>query len=175
MKTFLLFFEPRGRLQGGAHDIVAACKSKEQVSLKSLDIDLENPKNIYAIIGKRIRAFRKALCITQEELAYKAGMTRVTLQNIESARHKTPLDKMIRIADVLNFDLRSFFPENKLNGDIDQSVAEIKMGKVKDWCNEINFQLNGMVFDKSVQDHHRTGITYGEYRKLLKIIDNHGE
>lgn len=65
---------------------------------------LSNTKEFYLAAGARIREAR-GKSITQEQLAKAAGLSRVSVVNIEAGRQKLLLHHAIVIADVLGMSL----------------------------------------------------------------------
>ncbi|MCM1244490.1 MAG: helix-turn-helix domain-containing protein [Roseburia sp.] len=56
----------------------------------------------YYEIGQRIRRYRKALNLSQEQLAEKAGISVTHMSHIETGNTKMSLSALVRIADVLS-------------------------------------------------------------------------
>jgi transcriptional regulator with XRE-family HTH domain len=57
-------------------------------------------------IGRQIADSRRALRLTQEELARRAGVTRQTVSNIETARNpEAGLTTLLRLLHALDLDL----------------------------------------------------------------------
>ena len=59
-------------------------------------------QRLYWEIGFRVRVAREVVGLTQEELAERLGMSRVSITNLELGRQRTPLDTLYRVARVLN-------------------------------------------------------------------------
>lgn len=59
----------------------------------------------YKKIGKRIRAERKKLSLTQEQLAEKADMNASHLSHIETGQTKLSLPTIVMIANALNISV----------------------------------------------------------------------
>ena len=55
----------------------------------------------YSMIGKRIRRFRIAKNITQEELAFQIGTSAAYVCNIELGKKKASLNKLCEISEIL--------------------------------------------------------------------------
>ena len=55
----------------------------------------------YVGIGKRIRFFREHKGFTQEQLAYAINTSAAYISNIERAKKKPSLEKIVQIAEVL--------------------------------------------------------------------------
>jgi len=68
-------------------------------------------KNIYEVIGKRIRDERKKLSLTQEELASQARIGTKFLSSIERCATKPSLDTFIKIAGALGVTCDSLMKE----------------------------------------------------------------
>jgi transcriptional regulator with XRE-family HTH domain len=66
-------------------------------------------KNIYALVGARIRDERKARKMTLEELASTAGMNTSFLHSVETAKKKLSLNMAQKIADALAIPVSSLF------------------------------------------------------------------
>lgn len=58
-------------------------------------------------IGDRVRAAREYADLTQEELGYRTGITRLTVQRIESGATDARIGWLLRIARHLNVSLNS--------------------------------------------------------------------
>lgn len=56
----------------------------------------------HQMLGMRIRLMRETLGVTQEDLAKKVGMTRVSVTNIETGRQRFLLDGVENFARALN-------------------------------------------------------------------------
>ena len=59
-------------------------------------------------LAKRVKELRKANCFTQDDLAYRAGIGRSTLGNIETAQNDVTLTKVNQIAKAFNLSLAEF-------------------------------------------------------------------
>lgn len=64
----------------------------------------ERERALYAGIGKRVRAARKAAGLTQGEVAECVGLTRTAINNLEQGRAATPLIRLLDIAEWLDTD-----------------------------------------------------------------------
>lgn len=61
-----------------------------------------------AAVGSRVRGLRLEQKLTQKKLAKKAGLSRLSVMNLEAGRYKNPkLSTLIRIARALGLDLTS--------------------------------------------------------------------
>jgi len=70
----------------------------------ALAMDFSNTKEFYAAAGARIKEAR-GKSITQEQLAKAAGISRVSMVNIEAGRQKLLLHHALVIADALGLSL----------------------------------------------------------------------
>lgn len=57
---------------------------------------------IYAMFGNRVRALREEKRFTQEELARRVDLSRVSITNIERGRHRVLLHQVVEIAEALD-------------------------------------------------------------------------
>lgn len=56
-------------------------------------------------LGERIRLAREHADLTQERLAEMAGLTRVSISNIETGTHSPTVDRLMMIADAVRVPL----------------------------------------------------------------------
>lgn len=59
-------------------------------------------------LAKRIKELRKLNNFTQDELAFRAGIGRSTLGNIETAQNDVTFSKVNKIASAFNLSLSEF-------------------------------------------------------------------
>ncbi len=70
--------------------------------------------NIYNVIGKNIKKYRKIKGLKQRELAERLYLSESFIAKLESKTHQTiSIDTLEEIAEVLGCDIRDFF--NKQN------------------------------------------------------------
>lgn len=68
--------------------------------------------NIYNVIGKNIKKYRKLKGITQRELAERLLLSDSFIGKLESITYQTiSIDTLEQIAAVLETDIRNFFDE----------------------------------------------------------------
>src|SRR6266536_483215 len=72
-----------------------------------------NSLQIYQAVGERIRAERKRLKITQDELASEVGLTRTSITNLEKGKQKLLLHTLVQIADYLGTSPARLLPVSK--------------------------------------------------------------
>lgn len=70
---------------------------------------MSKPSQVHQKIANRIRDIRKEKGITQEDLAFKAGVNRAYIGYIERGERKPSVDILAKIAKVLHVDLKSLF------------------------------------------------------------------
>ena len=64
-------------------------------------------------IGAQIKRLRERHGWTQAALAEKVGLHRVSLAHLERGAKRPSLDMLEKLADVLNIDVRDFFPPKR--------------------------------------------------------------
>ena len=65
-------------------------------------------KELLLKLAKRIKELRKINNFTQDDLAFKAGIGRSTLGNIETASNDITFTKLNKIANAFNMSLSEF-------------------------------------------------------------------
>lgn len=71
-------------------------------------------KNIYTIIGKNIKKYRKTSGLTQEQLALKTNLSYGFIKNLEAKNvHATiSIETLELIAECLNVKISNFFEDD---------------------------------------------------------------
>lgn len=78
--------------------------------MKGVTVDMKEKENIYNIIGKNIKKYRKEKGWTQRELAEKLLLSDSFIGKLESVTHQTiSIDTLEQIANILDTDIRNFF------------------------------------------------------------------
>lgn len=78
--------------------------------MKGVTVDMKEKENIYNIIGKNIKKYRKKKGWTQRELAEKLLLSDSFIGKLESVTHQTiSIDTLEQIANILDTDIRNFF------------------------------------------------------------------
>jgi transcriptional regulator with XRE-family HTH domain len=96
---------------------------------------------LYESIGEQIRTLRKKSRFSQEQLAQKLRLSRVSIVNIEKGRQHPSIHLLIDISRVLNTPLSTF-----LNDDVLKSNSNsVKLSKIK---KQISKQSNHKDQDK---------------------------
>lgn len=70
---------------------------------------MKSNSNILIKFGKNVRDLRKAKELSQEELAYKAGLHRTYIGMIERAEKNITLVNIKKLANALNVELKVLF------------------------------------------------------------------
>lgn len=74
--------------------------------------DTMKNKDIYNIVGKNIKKYRKSNNLTQRQLAEKLLLSESFIAKLESITHQTiSLDTIEQIAHVLNVDIKNLFDD----------------------------------------------------------------
>ena len=74
------------------------------------------PQPLDRQVGARIRAKRKVLRITQQDLAARIGVTFQQLQKYEKGRNRIGASRLQRVAEVLDVPVSYFFDEWHVRG-----------------------------------------------------------
>ena len=61
-------------------------------------------------LGKRIQKKRKEIGYTQEDVAYKVGISRAYMGYIEQGRYAPSLEVLEKIAKILNIKVKDLMP-----------------------------------------------------------------
>jgi transcriptional regulator with XRE-family HTH domain len=73
-----------------------------------------SPGNVATLVdqhvGRRIRGKRRALGLSEENLATELGVKTVQIAAYERAMERVPSDHLIRISEILDVPLSYFFP-----------------------------------------------------------------
>lgn len=72
-------------------------------------IIMKDNSTILTDFGKRVKFFRNELKISQEELAYRAGLHRTYVGMIERAEKNLTLTNIEKIAKALNINIKDLF------------------------------------------------------------------
>lgn len=76
-------------------------------------MSLKKQTDIYNIIGKNIKKYRKAKGLKQRELAEALYLSDSFIAKLESITHQTiSIDTLEEIANVLECDIRDFFDKS---------------------------------------------------------------
>jgi len=94
----------------------------------------QKPDPLAAKIGSRIRALREAQVITQEKLAYEAGLkSKGHLSGIEKGLVRPTVETLALLAERLGVDLLDLvtFPEQSLRQRLVDLTRHLKVGTVR--------------------------------------------
>lgn len=82
-----------------------------------------NEYAIYSALGEAVAIRRKAMRLTQAQVAAKVGMSRASVANIESGRQKVLLHQVYLFAEALKLpSIMSLVPKALLRGESDLAV-----------------------------------------------------
>jgi len=68
-------------------------------------------QDLYEIVGRRVREARKAVKLTQEDLAARVNLTRTSVTNIEKGRQKLLLHTLFELAAELKVPVTQLMPD----------------------------------------------------------------
>lgn len=78
-----------------------------------------------------LRSLRKAAGLTQEKLAKAAGISKASLQSYEIGRYAPHLERLLKLAECLGYDLSSSLNYKKYHGQLGLSLSSKLQGKDK--------------------------------------------
>ena len=82
-----------------------------------------NEWSIYPALGEAVATRRKAMRLTQAQVATKVGISRASIANIESGRQKVLLHQVYLLAEALKLpSIMSLLPKSLLRSDGDLDV-----------------------------------------------------
>lgn len=95
------------------------------MGVKNVDIELN-----YVDLGRKIRKYRKAANMTQEQLADRIGMATSNISHIERATTQVSLQALVRIANTLNVSIDQLLCDSLSMADsyLDKDIAQILEG-----------------------------------------------
>lgn len=67
---------------------------------------------LYKRLGASIKARRRALRLTQQQLATQLGISRGSLANVETGRQRVLVHQLYKLAEQLNVGLQELLPES---------------------------------------------------------------
>ena len=89
----------------------------------------ENNKILDKYVGHKIKERRKAIGLTQVELADMLGLSHQQVQRYESGENTVSISRMLEIADSLNIKLDYFYENAPLSRNIGQKIASSTITK----------------------------------------------
>lgn len=82
-----------------------------------------NEWSIYSALGEAVAIRRKAMSLTQAQVAAKVGISRASVANIESGRQKVLLHQVYLLAEALKLpSIMALLPKSLLRGESDLAV-----------------------------------------------------
>jgi len=131
-------------------------------------------ENFY--LPNRILIARRESNLTQEDLAQKIGISRVSVLNYESGKRKVPADVLYKIAEAVGKPLSFFHPPQGLNQESASNVIQINVILTKvpviTWSQANNFSLAGYQEIASASAQHVFTTTKGSHMFALTISGN---
>lgn len=105
----------------------------------------------YYEIGQRIRKYRKALNLSQEQLAEKAGISVTHMSHIETGNTKLSLPVLVNIANILSVQTDAIIYEKP---QINKSSIKQELSQLIDSCsiNKLNVIIDVVKSTKSSLD-----------------------
>jgi len=86
------------------------------------------------MVGRRIRATRKAAKLTQEELAERVNLTRTSVTNIEKGRQKLLLHTLVDLAVAMKVPVIQLMPaDREEQSHIEQNLTNGLSAAEKEW------------------------------------------
>lgn len=74
-----------------------------------LQVAIFKPMDIQVLFGQRVRELRMQKGISQEALAYKAGIDRTYMTSVENGKRNVSIKNIHKIITALDFSLSNFF------------------------------------------------------------------
>lgn len=99
-----------------------------------------NEQQLKTLFGNRVRELRKLQNLTQEELAERIWIDPQHLCKMENGNHFPTLKNIIKLADVLNVDIKDLFSYD--NSEESYLIDKIKIEMKKLNKKELKFLLN---------------------------------
>lgn len=107
-------------------------------------------KYLYDFVGSKIKDLRNEVDISQQELANKLNLSRVSIVNIEKGRQQLSLHFLYEIARIFDKDIVFFFPSleppstmsSKIQKEVDQFLSttgkKVNSKKLIDFLDEFS-------------------------------------
>ena len=70
---------------------------------------MANRKDILSVIGGNIRKIRLSQKMSQNQLAYEAGVTREFVNKVETGKYNISVKNLEKLAQILEVDIRNLF------------------------------------------------------------------
>lgn len=98
------------------------------------------PDPLYIEFGKLVRAHRRRLGVTQDQLGERVGLSRTSITNIEQGRQKILLHQLFLLAASLEINPDVLLPTMRpadSEGRIDDKLPKHLSDREKDWVRRI--------------------------------------
>ncbi len=83
----------------------------------------------YQLLAEQIKIERMKKKISQQNLADYLNLSRTSVMNIETARHKPSLYQVLQIANYLNIDYSTLIPYKFKRGESTGAITKVKVNK----------------------------------------------
>ncbi len=70
---------------------------------------MANKKDILSVVGGNIRKIRLSQKMTQNQLAFEAGVTREFVNKVESGNYNISLNNLEKLAQILEIEVKELF------------------------------------------------------------------
>lgn len=99
--------------------------------------------DFYLILGKQIRAVRKAFGMAQADVASAVGISRSSLANIEAGRQGVYAHQLVRMAAVLNVRVGDLVEETSASAAMVKAIDTIRLQTAAE-NRELHARLNAV-------------------------------
>ena len=81
-----------------------------------------------ALVGRNVRRLRRAACLSQEELAHRAGMNRTYLSDIERGIRNPSLLMLFHVSSVLDVHPAILLVDEEQSASVNLALGKQKLG-----------------------------------------------
>lgn len=102
--------------------------------------DWMKPERLYVEFGRLVRAYRRQLGLTQDDLAERVGLSRTSITNVEQGRQKVLLHQVFLLAESLGVSPDALLPNMRVVQalpHIEQKLPKNLTGSQKDWVRRV--------------------------------------
>lgn len=97
----------------------------------SMDFSSLDDQQVKRYIGDRIKAFRLARGLSQEELAKALGYdSQMAVAYLEDGDRGLKVEVLLKIAAILDVKIDDFFPRSVTNSKLSESTIKLRAGKM---------------------------------------------
>ena len=92
---------------------------------------------LYREFGRRLRTARRAVGLTQADVAVRVGLSRTSLTNIERGRQHVLLHMLFDLASAVGKSPSELFPEKKTRPETDKLLQQMGLKEAEeDWVKQ---------------------------------------